>query len=156
MSTNTTTEPPASDECLLEDLDSDFQALSNNRRTASNRFDENGVFSINCALHGIVERLYDIFEGEGRKYAFTGVEHVLQNLEDDQQLLIMYDIACACRETFNNYFPELESRSDIWYAVSVFHAYAHSAAYQAKNNPRYVDHAQGLTDGEGAGMLSMI
>ncbi|KAK4521830.1 uncharacterized protein ATC70_004367 [Mucor velutinosus] len=143
-------ETAATEDCLLENLDSEFQALSNNRRTTSNRFDENGVFSINCARHGIVERLFDIFEGEGRKYALAGVEHVIKNLEEDQKLLIMYDVACACRETFNKAFPELQSERDVWYAVSIFHAYAHSAACQAKNNPRYVDHALGLTDGEGA------
>jgi len=42
-------------------------------------------------------------------------------------------------------FPELQSERDVWYAVSIFHAYALSAACQAKNNPRYVDHALGLT-----------
>ncbi|KAL0143474.1 hypothetical protein V8B55DRAFT_1444672 [Mucor lusitanicus] len=34
-------EATATEDCLLEDLDSDFQALSNNRRTTSNRFDKN-------------------------------------------------------------------------------------------------------------------
>lgn len=52
-------------QCMLQDLDSDFKAGNDNRRQIGNRFDECGVFSLNCARHGIVERVFDIFGGEG-------------------------------------------------------------------------------------------
>jgi hypothetical protein len=47
--------------------DSQFKANSNNSRTNNNktRFVENGVFAMCCADHGVPERLYDIYGGEG-------------------------------------------------------------------------------------------
>ncbi|KAL9556298.1 hypothetical protein MBANPS3_001917 [Mucor bainieri] len=152
-------ENASSEECRLDDFDSEFQALSNNHRKVNNRFNENAstvlvtewskgstTFSREKALASIT-----VGPKHGLSDALVGVDHVIQHLENNQKLLIMYDIACACRETLNKAFPQLQGERDVWYAVSVFHAFAHSAACQAKNNPRYVDHPQGLTDGEGAG-----
>lgn len=45
--------------------DSKFVAANENSHTKSDRYDENGVFSMGCARHGIPERLYDIYGGEG-------------------------------------------------------------------------------------------
>lgn len=52
-------------QCGLEELDNNFKAASNNRRKINNRFDEEGVFSMNCARHGVPMRLYDVYGGEG-------------------------------------------------------------------------------------------
>ncbi|KAI8365457.1 hypothetical protein EDC96DRAFT_509802 [Choanephora cucurbitarum] len=38
--------------------------------------------------------------------------------------------------------------NDTWYAVTAFHAYAHTMACQVKYNPRYIPNF-GHTDGEG-------
>jgi len=55
--------------CGLEELDNinnpTFKAGSEKNRKVSNRFDEEGVFSMNCARHGVPIRLYDIYNGEG-------------------------------------------------------------------------------------------
>ncbi|KAL0143475.1 hypothetical protein V8B55DRAFT_1044493 [Mucor lusitanicus] len=44
----------------------------------------------------------DIFEGEGRKYALAAVEHVIENLEEDQKLLIMYSIMTCITQRAKN------------------------------------------------------
>jgi len=54
-----------SNQRLLRDFDSEFKAGVDRRRQNGNRFGECGVFSLNCARHGIVERIFDIFGGEG-------------------------------------------------------------------------------------------
>ncbi|KAK4521827.1 uncharacterized protein ATC70_004364 [Mucor velutinosus] len=87
--------------CGLEELDNinnpTFKAGSKKNRKVSNRFDEEGVFSMNCARHGVPIRLYDIHNGEGRKYALAAISHLMSLLGNSQKLLIMYDIICLCK-----------------------------------------------------------
>ncbi|CAO0794878.1 unnamed protein product [Mucor circinelloides] len=51
--------------CLVDEADSNFTAGSSNSRKKGDRFDENGVFAVSCARHGCVERIFDIYQGEG-------------------------------------------------------------------------------------------
>ncbi|KAL9546848.1 hypothetical protein PS6_007444 [Mucor atramentarius] len=134
------------EECMLQDLDSDFKAGNDNRRQIGNRFDECGVFSLNCARHGIVERVFDIFGGEGRKYALAAVNHVVDRLATDEKLGVMYDIVCQCQKRLEESIP-LVLGHDTIYGVTIFHALAHSVNCQVKYFPRYVTN-MGLTDGE--------
>ncbi|KAL9539761.1 hypothetical protein MBANPS3_010080 [Mucor bainieri] len=135
--------------CGLEELDNNgpsFKATAANRKV-STRFDEEGVFSMNCARHGVPIRLYDIYNGEGRKYALAAVSHIMSILNDKQQLLIMYDIVCLCKNKFEACIPNLKDKDPI-YLVTVFHAYAHSMNCQVVFHPKVVN-GSGNTDGEG-------
>lgn len=42
-----------------------MKATSNGKRKIDNRFDEDGVFSVSCARHGIPMKLANIYGGEG-------------------------------------------------------------------------------------------
>ncbi|KAL9536778.1 hypothetical protein MBANPS3_012373, partial [Mucor bainieri] len=136
--------------CGLEELDNNnptFKAASEKSRKVSNRFDEEGVFSMNCARHGVPMRLYDIYHGEGRKYALAAISHLMKSLSNSQKLLIMYDIICLCRGRLESCIPGLKERAPL-YLVTVFHAYAHSVHCQVEHHPRVIN-GSGNTDGEG-------
>lgn len=46
-------------------MENSFKAFgAKDRRKGSDRFDELGLFSMNCARHGIPMRMYDIYGGE--------------------------------------------------------------------------------------------
>ncbi|CEP12015.1 hypothetical protein [Parasitella parasitica] len=101
--------------CAVEELDSEFEALKNSQGNASSkRRNENGVFNVSCARHGCVMRLYDIFKGEERKYPLAGVRHILSTMPEDQKILIMYDIVCACIKD-SRAFPELSNKQLTYY-----------------------------------------
>ncbi|GAA5804765.1 hypothetical protein HPULCUR_010272 [Helicostylum pulchrum] len=124
-------------------MDNNFKATSSNNRKLNQRYAENGVFSMGCARHGIPERLYNISGGEGFKYAFVCVNHALASTPN---VNVMYDIVCRCKNRLESTFPQLKGSSR--YAVTAFHAYAHTASCQALFHPRYID-GFGHTDGEG-------
>ncbi|KAK4518479.1 deoxycytidyl transferase [Mucor velutinosus] len=128
--------------CGLEEIDNinslTFKAGSEKNRKVSNRFDEEGVFSINCARHGVPIRLYDIYNGEGRKYALAAISHLISLLGNSQKLLIMYDIICLCKGKLESCIPGLKERAPL-YLVTVFHAYAHSMHCQVQHHPRVVN-----------------
>jgi hypothetical protein len=50
---------------MIEELDREFKAISINNRNMFGRYDENGVFALVCARHGIPRRMYNIYKGEG-------------------------------------------------------------------------------------------
>ncbi|KAK4514497.1 fatty acid alpha-hydroxylase [Mucor velutinosus] len=137
--------------CGLEELDSinnpTFKAGSEKNRKVSNRFDEEGVFSMNCARHGVPIRLYEIYNGEGRKYALAAISHLMSLLGNSQKLLTMYDIICLCKGKLESCIPGLKERAPL-YLVTVFHAYARSMHCQVQHHPRVVN-GSGNTDGEG-------
>ncbi|KAL7326334.1 hypothetical protein PS15p_208690 [Mucor circinelloides] len=85
------------DNCMIQELEREFKAVSKRNRTMYNRYDDNGVFSMTCSRHGIPLRLYDIYRGKGRKYALASIEYVLNTREYKQPLSIVYDIACLCQ-----------------------------------------------------------
>ncbi|CEP18765.1 hypothetical protein [Parasitella parasitica] len=127
------------EECVVKDLDSDFKAASNNHRKKGERFDENSVFAVSCSRHGCAERLYDISGGEGYKYAIASVDHVVKNMPENQKnSLIVYDIVCLCNKRMEDSIPKLAQLNPI-YAVTAFHAYAHSMSCQMSYNPKYLE-----------------
>ncbi|GAN09281.1 conserved hypothetical protein [Mucor ambiguus] len=114
--------------CGLDEVENSFKAYGNNsRKKGSDRFDELGLFSMNCARHGIPMRLYDIYGGEAT--------------------LLHVSIICLCKQKLEACIPELRNRDPL-YLVTVFHAYAHSMHCQVEFHPRVVD-GSGYTDGEG-------
>ncbi|KAI8636279.1 hypothetical protein BD408DRAFT_438053 [Parasitella parasitica] len=131
----------------LDELENSFKASSNALGKTGDRFDEEGVFSVNCARHGMPIRLYDIFESEGRKYALAAINHILQQLNNKQKLLIMYDIICLCKNKLEEKILGLKARDPI-YLVIVSHAYAHSMHCQVMHHPKVIE-GSGNTDGEG-------
>ncbi|KAL0582205.1 hypothetical protein ABG067_007982, partial [Albugo candida] len=64
------------------------------------RYDENGVFALCCGRHGVPYKMYDIYEGEGRKYALAAVNEVLKMTGENQPIGLMYDIVCLCQKKF--------------------------------------------------------
>ncbi|KAL7326186.1 hypothetical protein PS15p_212319 [Mucor circinelloides] len=134
--------------CGLDEIDNSFKANGNHdRKKNSGRFDELGLFSMNCARHGIPMRLYDIYGGEGRKYPLACINHLVSTLDSNQKVLIMYDIICLCKEKLESCIPQLKTKDPL-YLVTVFHAYAHSMHCQVAFHPRVID-GSGHTDGEG-------
>ncbi|KAL7329932.1 hypothetical protein PS15p_212275 [Mucor circinelloides] len=134
--------------CGLDEIDNSFKANGNHdRKKNSDRFDELGLFSMNCARHGIPMRLYDIYGGEGRKYPLACINRLISTLDSNQKVLIMYDIICLCKEKLESCIPQLKTKDPL-YLVTVFHAYAHSMHCQVAFHPRVID-GSGHTDGEG-------
>ncbi|KAI8355593.1 hypothetical protein EDC96DRAFT_484268 [Choanephora cucurbitarum] len=126
--------------------DNSFKAANNNNRNNSTgRYDQTGVFSLSCARHGVPERMYDIYGGEGHKYALACVGHMIKS-NPNKKFGIMYDIACLVRKELENCYPTLKNYT--WYGVTAFHAYAHTMACQVNYNPKYIPNF-GYTDGEG-------
>ncbi|KAL9536629.1 hypothetical protein MBANPS3_012502 [Mucor bainieri] len=101
------------EQCVLQNLDSDFKAGANHRRQIGNRFDE-------CSV-----------------YALAAVSHVVENLRSTQNLGVMYDIVCLCQKKIEQSIPGIQEH-DPTYGVAIFHALAHSLSCQAKYFPRYV------------------
>ncbi|KAI8356778.1 hypothetical protein EDC96DRAFT_258294 [Choanephora cucurbitarum] len=120
-------------------------ANNNNRNNSTGRYDQTDVFSLSCARHGVPERMYDIYGGEGHKYALACVGHMIKS-NPNKKFGIMYDIACLVRKGLENCYPTL--KNDPWYGVTAFHAYAHTMACQVNCNPKYIPNS-GYTDGEG-------
>ncbi|KAI8331824.1 hypothetical protein BD560DRAFT_448025 [Blakeslea trispora] len=133
--------------CFLDHVeDSVFKANGeNNRNNSTGRYDENGIFSLSCARHGVPERMLSIYGGEGHKYALACVSHMLkQQKSEGTKYGIMYDIICLVKSHLERTFPYL-MMNDTWYGVTAFHAYAHTMAYQVNYNPRYIQNF-GYTD----------
>ncbi|KAI8326785.1 hypothetical protein EDC96DRAFT_590521 [Choanephora cucurbitarum] len=128
-------------------IDNSFKASGNNNRNNSNgRYAETDVFSLSCAQHGVPERMYNMYGGEGHKYALASVGYMVENNPTDTKYGIMYDIACLVRKSLERSFPV--SKNDTWHGVTAFHAYAHIMACQVNYNPKYIPNF-GCTDGEG-------
>ncbi|KAI9347884.1 hypothetical protein BD770DRAFT_446414 [Pilaira anomala] len=127
------------EDCFLEDLENNFKAASNTARNTNQRFNENGVFGLFCGRHGVPLKMFDIYGGEGRKYALAAVSQFLEGNLLAQKIGLMYDIEV---------FPQLKDKGAI-YAVPIFHAFAHVMSCQLKYHPRYVK-GFGNADGEGS------
>ncbi|CEP12006.1 hypothetical protein [Parasitella parasitica] len=125
-------------ECMV-DFDNDFKADQPQKKSA--RFDENGVSAVSCARHGCVERIYDITGGEGHKYAIACVNHVVDHMPAHQKKILVIQPTFFCKREV----PKLVQLDPI-YAVTAFHAYAHSIHCQMSFNPKYLN--VGKTDGE--------
>ncbi|KAI8337864.1 hypothetical protein BD560DRAFT_413032, partial [Blakeslea trispora] len=139
-----------SDNCFLDPVeDSVFKANGeNNRNNSTGRYDENGIFSLSCARHGVPERMLNIYGGEGHKYALACVGHMLkQQKSEGTKYGIMYDIICLVKSNLERTFPDL-MMNGTWYGLTAFHAYAHNMACQVSYNLRYIQNF-GYTDGEG-------
>ncbi|CAO3633980.1 unnamed protein product [Mucor hiemalis] len=124
-------------DCLLEDLDSDFKAARNGNRKLGGRFDENGVFALCCGRHGIPNTMYDIFGGEGRKYALASVNEAIKKAGLIPKIGLIYDIIYLSKKQIERTFPEIKERT--LYAVSLLHAFAHVLSCQMKYHPKYIN-----------------
>ncbi|OBZ80493.1 hypothetical protein A0J61_11458, partial [Choanephora cucurbitarum] len=116
------------DNCFLDPVeDSVFKANDeNSRNNSTGRYDENGIFSLSWARHGVPERMLNIYDGEG---------HMLkQQKEEGVRYGIMYHIICLVRENLEHTFTHL-MMNDTWYGVTAIHAYAHTMACQVNYNP---------------------
>lgn len=80
-------------------------------------------------------------------YAVYHLEKQINEIGGDQQLILMYDIACMLhRHLMRNNKDELLAKTT--FAVPVFHSFAHNMQCQILYGQRHVD-GTGLTDGEG-------
>lgn len=122
---------------------SNFKAADPSLATKkSARYDVNGIFGGIC-LHDVVVGLLDIPEGEKLIYANTLINH-LGRQRPDEELLLMYDIACRLSpEKFNVTVDR---------AVGKMHLYGHKAYCHAKFNPVRKEFFR-LADGENAERL---
>jgi hypothetical protein len=139
---------------VSEDLnDIKFKADSSSSRKIGDRFDKNGVFCLACSRHGVPEKLYNVYKGEGQKYILASIYQMLINPNNScaDNFTIMYDIICLRRKAIEKQFPSLLNKNPK-YAVSVFHAYANSMSCQVKYHPRYIA-GIGYENGEGCERL---
>ena len=77
------------------------------------------------------------------------VDHFQKQFSNiNQKFIFLYDIACSFNAHINNPNNILYSyRERFTWAVSIFHAYAHTSRCQQKYHSRIVE-SIGLTDGE--------
>ncbi|KAI8136608.1 hypothetical protein BJV82DRAFT_639185 [Fennellomyces sp. T-0311] len=109
------------------------------------KFFKNGVVGCTCARHTIPLQFTNMIEsGEKFKYPLAVIEAFKKQYGNDD-INVMYDIACRFKPALKSTFPELNNSK---VAVSVFHAYAHTMSCQVQYHPRY-QKGMALTDGEG-------
>ncbi|KAA1092984.1 hypothetical protein PGT21_020031 [Puccinia graminis f. sp. tritici] len=109
--------------------------------------DDTGVMG-SCCRHDSVIYLANIHgTGENRALPLVILKRLLENIESDRPVGVLYDLGCSLDKFVNlrSIFPE--SRSRITFGTSVFHAYVHEWPCQLKYNPRY-QKGWGLSDGE--------
>ncbi|RHZ88257.1 hypothetical protein Glove_24g30 [Diversispora epigaea] len=132
----------------LNGCDSHFKA-SEQKTKKNDKWDDSGLFGCTCR-HGIPIRFINLRDMTER-YNLTEclLEEIIKKYPFQTQTFnVMYDIAC----NFHNHvkkpsspiFPYL-NRID--FAVSIFHAYAHTPSCQVMYHPRRMNNF-GLTDGE--------
>ncbi|CAB5368131.1 unnamed protein product [Rhizophagus irregularis] len=111
--------------------------------------DDTGIFGSTCR-HGIPLKFLNL-RNMGERYVLAEclIDHFQQQFsKSNQKFIFLYDIACfldAHIANPNNILYPYRER--FTWAVSIFHAYAHTSKCQQKYHPRVIK-SVGLTDGE--------
>ncbi|OAV95623.1 hypothetical protein PTTG_03934 [Puccinia triticina 1-1 BBBD Race 1] len=110
--------------------------------------DDTGLMGCCCRHDSAIYMANINKSGEQRCFPMALITKVVENVEVNRHIGILYDIGCSLDK-----FIELRGLLDkvrgcIKFGTSIFHAYVHSWACQLDYNPR-LNEGWGLSDGEG-------
>ncbi|OAV88854.1 hypothetical protein PTTG_08822, partial [Puccinia triticina 1-1 BBBD Race 1] len=109
--------------------------------------DNNGLFASTCR-HDVPLLMINIYKtGEKLYYPISIIQNILADFPDSK-VGVLCDIGCHLEAQIIKRGLLSDLLSDVKFATSVFHAYAHEWACQVKYNPCF-NEMWGLTDGEG-------
>ncbi|EHS63905.1 uncharacterized protein PGTG_20887 [Puccinia graminis f. sp. tritici CRL 75-36-700-3] len=110
--------------------------------------DDTGLMGC-CCRHDAAIYMANIHKsGEQRCYPMALVNKLLNNVESDRHVGILYDIGCSLDKYMALRGLLDDKRTRLRFGTSVFHAYVHSWTCQLDYNPR-LNEGWGLSDGEG-------
>jgi hypothetical protein len=104
-----------------------FQAIMN-ALLSSKACDVTGIVAIACARHGcyVPNTIVDLSLGEGQKNVDYGILKVIERMDPDQGLMILYDIACQYIVHFHDRIGKhLPEGLDVEAAIGLFHVHGH-------------------------------
>jgi hypothetical protein len=106
-----------------------FQAIMN-ALLSSKACDVTGIVAIACARHGcyVPNTIVDLSLGEGQKNVDYGVLKAIEltNIDPEQGLMIIYDIACQYMVHFlDRIGTHLPERLEVEAAIGLFHVHGH-------------------------------
>ncbi|GBB94952.1 hypothetical protein RclHR1_02450005 [Rhizophagus clarus] len=134
----------------ITSCESNFKAADQLRSFNKSKFlDDTGIFGSTCR-HGVPLKFLNL-KKMGERYILAeclidNFRHKFSN--SDQKFIFLYDIACSFHAHISKSNNPLHLYQDRFkWAVSIFHAYAHTPSCQKIYHPRTID-SIGLTDGE--------
>ena len=141
---NANTTLVTSDNVTLQSC-SNFEALSNPKKSKFERFDETGVFGIVCARHGYPVSFVNMYQGESFKYSDHLLQEALQTI-GNRNIYFYYDVGCIYQKHLNRVLHQAH-QDKVKVLIPAFHVYAHKRECIYHLNPKYTQDC-GLTDGE--------
>ncbi|KAA1080869.1 hypothetical protein PGT21_050213 [Puccinia graminis f. sp. tritici] len=128
----------------------DAHKAADDKRSASTwkACDDTGLMG-SCCRHDAAIYLANITGGgEKRKYPLSIINQILQDVDSEREVRILYDIGCTMKKFIGlrHMFPEAEDQ--LHFGTSVFHSYVHNWKCQLEFSPRF-NTGWGLSDGEG-------
>ncbi|CAB5213016.1 unnamed protein product [Rhizophagus irregularis] len=134
----------------ITSCESNFKAADQLRSFNKSKFlDDTGIFGSTCR-HGVPLKFLNL-KNMGERYILA--ECLIDNFQhkfpnSDQKFIFLYDIACSFHAHISKSNNPLHLYQDRFkWAVSIFHAYAHTPSCQKIYHPRTIE-SIGLTDGE--------
>ncbi|KAI7933315.1 hypothetical protein MJO28_017727 [Puccinia striiformis f. sp. tritici] len=102
-----------------------------------------------CCRHDAAIYMANISKsGERRCYPMALLESIIQCIDPDRKVGVLYDIGCSLDKFMKLRGLLEEERHRLQFGTSIFHAYAHSWTCQLEYNPRF-HVGWGMSDGEG-------
>ncbi|KAH9468554.1 hypothetical protein Pst134EA_009092 [Puccinia striiformis f. sp. tritici] len=103
--------------------------------------DDTGLMGSCCRHNGVIYLANIVETGENRALPLSILKRLLQNIDPNRPVGVLYDIGCSLDK-----FIE-KDRSRLFFGTAVFHAFVHDWPCQLSYNPRYND-GWGLSDGD--------
>ncbi|EJD42054.1 hypothetical protein AURDEDRAFT_45402, partial [Auricularia subglabra TFB-10046 SS5] len=133
----------------LDECEQSFIAAQEKVTKASkNYYSDTGLMALLCRHDRVLWVVNLDSPGERQHYALALLRKLAQELPDDWNIGVLYDIACQLSRSIEKWDLLSELSDRLVFAVSVFHAYGHQWACQVVFHPRKRS-GFGLTDGEG-------
>ncbi|KAA1096264.1 hypothetical protein PGT21_010698 [Puccinia graminis f. sp. tritici] len=125
------------------------KAADNKRNESSWKgCDDTGLMGCCCRHDAAIYVAKINKSGEQRCFPMALVNKIINNVESDRHVGILYDIGCSLDKFMTLCGLLNDKRSQLQFGTSVFHAYVHSWTCQLDYNPR-LNKGWGLSDGEG-------
>ncbi|OAV96313.1 hypothetical protein, variant [Puccinia triticina 1-1 BBBD Race 1] len=110
--------------------------------------DDTGLMG-SCCRHDAAIYLANITGGgEKRKYPLAIMNQILQDVDSEREVRVLYDIGCTMKKFIGLRHMFAEEADRLHFGTSVFHSYVHNWKCQLEFSPRFND-GWGLSDGEG-------
>ncbi|OAV86569.1 hypothetical protein PTTG_06813 [Puccinia triticina 1-1 BBBD Race 1] len=110
--------------------------------------DDTGLMGCCCRHDNAIYMANISKSGEQRCFPLALIDRVLNDIEPDRPVGILYDIGCSLDKYMRIRNLMKEHRPRIQFATSVFHSYVHEWFCQVDYNPR-LNTGWGMLDGEG-------